>query len=46
MINEWVCKYGKTTGGNCGYISDKNFNPNTAQNNSATYPVIFTLTPP
>jgi len=26
-LNEFVCKYGKTTGNTCGYIIDKNFDP-------------------
>lgn len=36
-INEYVCKRGKTTGYNCGNITSKTYNPNTAQNNSATF---------
>lgn len=27
VINEYVCKYGKTTLAGCGYITDKSYNP-------------------
>ena len=29
VVNEWVCKYGKTTGYGCGNIIDKNYLPTT-----------------
>lgn len=35
-VNEYVCKYGRITGYNCGYISDKNYNWG-GNNNSATW---------
>ncbi|NJD51578.1 MAG: hypothetical protein FIB07_01790 [Candidatus Methanoperedens sp.] len=36
-IGEYVCKYGRTTAYTCGYISSKDFNPQTQQNNAATF---------
>lgn len=36
-IGEYVCKYGMTTAYTCGYISDKNFNPQTQQNKEPTF---------
>ncbi|MBN2002440.1 MAG: hypothetical protein JXA21_03710 [Anaerolineae bacterium] len=29
VINEFVCKYGRSTGSGCGYIIDKNYTPTT-----------------
>ena len=37
VINEFVCKYGKTTGYACGYITDKNFAPGYVPNVNATF---------
>lgn len=36
-VGGYVCKYGTTTDYACGYISDKNFNPQTQQNNEPTF---------
>lgn len=37
LIDELVCKYGKTTYYTCGYIGSKDFNPQTQENNVATF---------
>ncbi len=37
MLNEFVCKYGKTTGLTCGYIISKNVLPTLPPNATATY---------
>lgn len=34
VVGEWVCKYGWASGYTCGYITDKNFNPGGAMNNT------------
>jgi len=36
-INEFVCKYGKVTAYGCGYIIDKNFQPNYVPNGLPTF---------
>lgn len=37
VINEYVCKYGKTTGLTCGYIKSKTFSSSTQPNGTATF---------
>lgn len=37
VINEYVCKYGKTTGLTCGYIKSKTYKPSTQPNAEATF---------
>lgn len=37
LIDELVCKYGKTTYYACGYIGSIDFNPQTQENNVATF---------
>ncbi len=37
VVGGYVCKYGKTTAYTCGYISSKDFNPQTQENNAATF---------
>lgn len=36
-LDEYVCKYGKTTGYTCGYIKDKNYRSSSPSNATATY---------
>lgn len=37
VLNELVCKYGKTTGYSCGYIADKNYAPSYVPNANPTF---------
>lgn len=37
VINEYVCKYGKSTGLTCGYVKSKTYSPSTQPNATATF---------